>query len=294
MAFRDWLWVLALGTGWGASFMFNAVLLREVGPLSVSFLRIALGAAACWIWVVATGKTVPWRTALIGPLFVLGAINYAIPLAIYPTAQQYVTSGVAGIVNAMMPIMVVIVSHFWPGGERATPLKSLGILFGFAGIVVLTLPAFEPGAQSDAWPILFMMLAPICYAVAMNYLRRFHGMDPAIIAASALTAGAMAIAPVMLATEGIPTVTTPEGLLSLLGIGPILTGLSFIAVYALVGRVGATNASTVTFVAPISAVLLGHLVLGDVVAMEHMLGMALIFCGLIVIDGRLIPGFART
>ncbi|NDR57344.1 DMT family transporter [Aliiruegeria sabulilitoris] len=287
MAPKDWLWVLLLGFGWGASFIFNAVLLREIGPLSVSFLRIALGAVTCWAWVFATGKKVPWKPVLAGQILILGVSNYAIPFAIYPVAQQFVTSGVAGIVNAMMPIMVVIVSHFWPGGERATLLRSFGILFGFAGIVVLTLPALASGAGSQAWAILFMLLAPICYAVAMNFLRRFRGIEPAVIAAMALTAGALAIAPVMLAVEGLPVIVTPEGWASLLGIGVALTGLSFIAMYALVGRVGATNASTVTFIAPVSAVLLGRLLLGDPVEPAHLFGMGLIFCGLLVIDGRL-------
>lgn len=294
MALKDWIWVLALGIGWGTSFIFNALLLQEIGPLSVSFLRIALGAVTCWSWVLASGRRVDWKPILAGQMLFLGIANYAIPFAIYPMAQQFVTSGVAGIVNAMMPIMVVIVSHFWPGGERATLGKSLGILFGFAGIVVLTLPALGSGAESEVWAILFMLLAPVCYAVAMNYLRRFAGMDPAVIAAMALTAGALAIAPAALAAEGAPVIATVEGWVSLVGIGVVLTGLSFIAMYGLVSRVGATNASTVTFVAPVSAVLLGHLLLGDAVEAAHLAGMALIFCGLLVIDGRLLRAAARN
>ncbi len=288
MALKDWLWVLALGIGWGASFIFNAVLLREMGPLSVSCLRIALGAVTCWGWVFARGIEIPWRPVLAGQMLFLGVANYAIPFAIYPLAQTYVTSGVAGIVNAMMPIMVVIVSHFWPGGEKATRARSLGIGFGFAGIIVLTLPALRAGAGNEVWAILFMLLAPICYAVAMNYLRRFRGIDPAVIAAMALTAGALAIAPVMLAVEGLPRIATPEGWASLFAIGVALTGFSFIVMYALAGRVGATNASTVTFIAPVSAVLLGNLLLGDPIQPAHLAGMALIFCGLLAIDGRLL------
>ncbi|MFD0978878.1 DMT family transporter [Tropicimonas aquimaris] len=294
MSIRDWLIVVVLGIGWGAAFIFNAVLLREVGPLSVSFLRIALGAATCWAWVLASGKRVPWGAVLAGQALVLGVVNYAIPFAVYPFAQQYITSGVAGIVNAMMPIMVVIVSHFWPGGERATAAKSLGILFGFAGIVVLTLPALRGGAENEVWAILFTLLAPVCYAIAMNYLRRLKGIDPAVIAAMALTSGALAIAPVMLAVEGVPRIATASGWLSVLGLGVVLTGLAFIVLYAIVPRIGATNASTVTFIAPVSAVLLGHLVLGDTIAPSHLLGMAMIFLGLLAIDGRVLRRFRRA
>lgn len=288
MAFRDWLIVIALGIGWGGSFIFNALLLAEVGPLSVSFLRIAFGAATCWVYVLSTGRAVPVAPVLLGQVLFLGLMNYAVPFAIYPVAQQYVTSGVAGIVNAMMPIMVVIVSHFWPGGERANIAKSLGVLFGFTGIVVLTLPALRGGAGDQVGAIVFMLLAPVCYAVAMNYLRRLRSVDPAVVAAMALTAGALAIAPAMLVVEGVPVLRLGASWFSLAILGPVLTGVFFIIVYRLVPRIGATNLSTVTFVAPISALFLGNLVLGDAIRSEHLAGMAMILGGLIVIDGRLI------
>ncbi|MFV0358186.1 DMT family transporter [Tropicimonas sp.] len=294
MALRDWIMVAALGIAWGAAFVFNAILLREVGPLSVSFLRIALGALTCWVWVLATGRHVPWGPVLLWQVLFLGAANYAIPFAVYPIAQQYVTSAVAGIVNATMPIAVVIVSHFWPGGERATPAKSLGIVFGFAGIVVLMLPALRGGRQNEVWAILFMLIAPFCYAVAMNYLRRFRGIDPAVVVAMALTGGAVAIAPVMLAVEGVPVIRSAGGAAALAALGVVLTGIAFILMYALVVRVGATNASVVTFIAPVSAVLLGNALLGDAILPAHLLGMAVIFCGLLVLDGRLLRSLGRV
>ncbi|WP_068109572.1 DMT family transporter [Tropicimonas marinistellae] len=293
MAFRNWLIVFVLGIGWGASFTFNAILLREVGPLAVSFLRIAFGAATCWAWVLARGKPVPRSMRFYGQALVLGVLNYAIPFAVYPIAQQYIASGVAGIVNAMMPIMVVIVSHFWPGGERATPAKTLGVLFGFAGIVVLTLPALRGGVSSEVGAILFTLLAPVCYAVAMNYLRRLHGVDPAVVAATALTTGALFMAPAMLAMEGPPIIATPAGVVSVLGLGVVLTGVAFIVLYAIIPQIGATNASIVTFIAPVSAVLLGHALLGDEIETAHLAGMGMIFLGLLAIDGRLLRRYLR-
>jgi drug/metabolite transporter (DMT)-like permease len=293
VSFRDWTIVAMLGIGWGASFLFNAILLEEVGPLSVSFLRIALGAATCWIYVLATGRMEPVTLRLLGQVLVLGVISYAVPLALYPMAQQHIASGVAGIINAMMPIMVVIVSQVWPGGERATRAKSLGVGFGFAGIVALMAPAVQSGETVRIWAILIALMAPVCYAVALNYLRRLRSHDPATIAALALTAGALAIAPVMLAVEGCPTLSRPESWGALAVLGPVLTGISFIALYRLVPRIGATNASTVTFVAPISAVYLGHVVLGDSIETVQLFGMVMIFCGLLAIDGRLLRKLRR-
>ena len=287
MTFRDWTILVALGIGWGASFFFNEILLREIGPLSVSMARIVLGACACWAYVLVTGRAVPPLRPVAGGLLVLGAVQYAAPFAIYPIAQAHITSGVAAIVNAMMPIMVVLVSHVWPGGERATGRKSLGVLCGFAGIVILTLPALRGGGDNALWAVLFTMLAPLCYGIALNYIRRFEGIDPATLAALALSAASVVIAPVALSQEGVPMPTRLESWAALAVIGPVLTGVSFIVMYNILPRVGATNASTVTFIAPVSAVLLGALVLGEAVRPEHLGGMAAIFAGLLMIDGRL-------
>ncbi|WP_116132388.1 DMT family transporter [Tropicimonas sp. IMCC34043] len=288
MTARYWILVAILGIGWGGSFIFNAMLLAEVGPLSVAFLRMALGAVTCWVYVLAKGRRVPWGWRLLGSVLVLGVLNYAIPFAIYPLAQRHITSGVAGIVNAMTPIMVVIVSHFWPGGEKASRTKSLGIGFGFAGIVILMAPGLRGGAgRTELWAILAALLAPLCYGVALNWLRRLKGIDAAVIAALALSAGALAIAPAMLAIEGVPQLTRPESWMALAMIGPVLTGLFFIVFYWLVPLVGATNASTVTFIAPVSAVVLGRAMLGEAVRIEQLAGMVLIFVGLLAIDGRI-------
>lgn len=288
MAARDWIIVIVLGIGWGASFFFNEILLREIGPLSVSMGRVSLGAVACWVYVLASGRRVPFTAALGLPLLFFGAVQYAVPLAVYPLAQEYITGGVAGIVNAMMPIMVVIVSHLWPGGERATLAKSMGALFGFAGIVVLALPTLRQGGGVELWAVMFTLLAPVCYGIALNFIRRFRGIDPATLAALALTAGTVLITPVALAREGVPQITRVETWASLAVIGFVLTGVSFIVIYNLIPRIGATNASTVTFVAPVSAVFLGALILGEEVRLEHLLGMMAIFAGLVLIDGRFV------
>ncbi len=290
MSFREWIWIAIVGIGWGSSFLFNALLLREIGPLSVSFLRTALGALACWGYVVASGRMVPVSASLLWRVLFLGVMNYSIPLAIYPIGQQFAPAGVAGIVNAMMPIMVVIVSHLWPGGEKATLAKTLGVVFGFAGILVLTVPALMSGEGGEVWAIPFMVLAPLCYAIAMNFLRLLRGYDSAVIAAMALTGGVLAMLPVMLGVEGIPRMTRATTWGALLMLGPLLTGIFFILFYGLVRRVGATNASTVTFIAPVSALVLGHLVLGEEILPSHLLGMTMIFGGLLAIDGRLMRG----
>jgi len=294
MALKYWMVIFILGIGWGMSFMFNAILLRELGPLSVSLGRVAFGALGCWIYVLGARLAVPLTIGRAVGLLAFGGLSYAAPFAFYALGQQHIASGVAGIVNATTPAFAVIVSHFWPGGERATIPKSLGVICGFTGIVLLSLPVLQTGATSEFWAILITLCAPVCYAFSLNIARAFRDMQPVVLVALALTGATLAILPLALWQEGIPHVTRAETWASLMMIGFVLTSAAFIAFYWLLPKVGPTNLSTVTLIAPLSALVLGTWVLGEVLRSEHLLGMATIFAGLILIDGRLVQRIRRV
>ncbi len=288
MALRYWLVISILGIGWGMSFMFNAILLRELGPLSVSMGRVAFGALGCWVYVAGARLPVHLTARRALGLLGFGALSYAGPFAFYALAQQHIASGVAGIVNATTPAFAVIVSHYWPGGERATWLKSLGVVCGFSGIVLLSLPVLRAGATSEFWAILLTVCAPICYAFSFNLARAFRDMQPVVLVALALTGATLAITPLALWQEGLPHVTRTETWLSLMMIGFVLTSAAFITFYWLLPKVGPTNMSTVTLVAPVSALVLGTWVLGELLLPEHLMGMVAILLGLLLIDGRIV------
>jgi len=278
--------VVFLGFGWGASFFFNEILLREVGPVTVAALRVGSGALACWAFLAATRKRAALPAPVLGQVAVLGLTMFALPFVIYPIGQTYITSGAAGIINAMTPIMVVILSHFWPGGEKATVLKSLGVLCGFAGIVILAAPALGEGSR--LFGILFTVLAPVCYAFALNWVRRLAGIDQRVMLTWGLTFATLFAAPVALIAEGAPGALSADAVWAVIAIGPVLTAAAFILFFWLLPRVGATNISTLTFIAPVSALLLAAFVLGEEMKASYFIGMAAIFAGLLLIDGRVV------
>ncbi len=288
MTLRHWLLIFLLGMGWGSSFYFNEILLRELGPLTVGLGRVGTGALGCWIWVLLSRKS--WRIPRAGLawLAVFGMFQYAIPLSIYPFTQQFITSSAAGIVNAMTPIMVVLVSHVWPEGERATFAKSIGVAFGFAGIVVMTIPSFQGQGASNPWALIATMSAPLCYGISLNLLRKLSGLDRTVLTAWSLTLGAMMLVPVALLSDGVPHITLAETWFALGFIGFVLTSAAFILMFWLIPIVGGTTASTITFIAPVSSVFLGVLLLGEVIGPYHIAGMTLIFGGMLFIDGRIV------
>ncbi|WP_404403729.1 DMT family transporter [Pelagibacterium halotolerans] len=287
MAIRDWLWIIALGAIWGCSFIFNAVLIRELGPLWVSGFRVGIAAIGCWGIQFVLRKPLPRDGKLWVQLGLLGALTYALPFALFPLAQEHLASGVAAIINALTPVTTVIVSHFWIGGEKATRWKSLGVVFGFTGAAILASPALAAGGHSSLWAMGVCFIPTLCYAVALNITRSFKHVEPTTFATLAFTGASLAAIPVALIGEGVPTPTLAETWFSALAIGLVSTAFTFQIMYRILPRVGATNFATTTLVAPISAIILGVSLLGEVILPTHILGMLVIFTGLLLIDGRL-------
>ena len=294
MPLRYWALIIGLGAVWGGSFLFNAILIRELGPLWVSAGRVTIGAAICWVYFVATRRRLPTDLRLYPQLLALGIMNYAIPFALFPWAETELASGIVGVINGLTPMTTVIISQFWPGGEKAGWNKIVGVAIGFGGAVLLASPSFGHGASGQVLAYLAALLATCCYAVTLNYARRFKGIDSATVAASSLTGAAIVMIPIALAFEGLPIITRPETWAALGGISVFSTSFSFLLVYWLLPKVGATNLSLNTFITPISAILLGVLVLHEQLLPIHLVGILVVFLGLIFIDGRLIRRFRRA
>lgn len=287
MSLRDWFLIITLGAIWGCSFVFNAVLIREIGPLWVTSFRVAIGALGCWVFLFALRKPVPRDPRLWLQLGALGVIAYAIPFALFPLAQAHLASGVAAIINALTPMVTAVISHFWIGGEKATRTKFTGVFIGFIGAAILVSPALTSGGASQLWAVLACLGATLCYALSLNITRSFQHVEPTAFASIALTGAALVAIPVAFVSEGAPVMTRPESWAAAVAIGLLSTAFTFQIMYRILPRVGATNFATTTFIAPISALLIGVTVLNETVLPVQILGMLVIFSGLLFIDGRI-------
>lgn len=293
MALRDWVWIILLGAIWGCSFIFNAILIREIGPLWVTSSRVAIGALGCWLVLAALRKPVPRDPLLWLQLGGLGIIAYAIPFALFPLAQAHMASGVAAIINALTPMVTAVISHFWIGGEKATRTKFTGVAIGFAGAALLVSPALSSGGNSQLWAVLACLGATLCYALSLNITRSFKHVEATALAAIALSGAAVVSIPLALAVEGVPHIARAETWGAMLAIGLLSTAFTFQIMYRILPRVGATNFATTTFIAPISALILGVTILGETILPIQLLGMGVIFFGLLFIDGRIRRFIAR-
>lgn len=293
MALLHWVLIVFLGAVWGCSFFFNAILIRELGSIWVSALRVTIGAVGCWGFFVASGRKLPTDRSLYPKFFLLGLLNYAIPFALFPFAEKSLASGIVGVINGMTPMVTVIISQFFSDGEKTTLSRSVGVVVGFIGAAILATPSLKTGAGGQVLAIGACLVAIICYGVTLNYARRLARIDSATVASTSLTAAALVSVPAAFLVHGPPVITRPETWAALAGIGLISTSFGFLVLYWLLPKVGATNMSLNTFITPISAILLGVVVLGERLESAHVLGMFVIFVGLIIMDGRIL-GFLKS
>lgn len=290
MTLLEWAMLLALSTVWGGSFFFNAVAVREVPMLSVVVARVALAAVILLLILRVAGEGLPRGRSVWAAFFTMGLLNNAIPFSLIVWGQQNLASGVASILNAATPLFGVLLAHGLTADERLTGPRAVGALIGFAGVAVML------GAQvlHDPGNSTLAMLACLCgaasYALAGIFGRRFHalGVSPLGTATGQVVASSLILLPLMLVVERPWTLALPGpgAIAALFGVAAVSTALAYVLYFRILATAGATNLLLVTFLIPVSAILLGTLVLGETLYPRHLVGMALIGAGLAAIDGR--------
>ncbi len=285
---RDGSLLVLLAVIWGATFFFAEIALRELTPLWLTLLRVALAALFLGCVLLATGTRLPLRPDVVLGFLVMGLLNNVLPFSLIFWSQTAIDSSLAAILNATTPFWVVLMAHVATRDERATVGRVAGCAIGFAGVAIMLGPAALSGLGSAVLPQLAVLLATLSYAAAGLFGRRFRGLPPVGVAAGQLVASAFVMLVLVLATQPIAplaalSVATWAAVLALAVVG---TGIAYVLYFHLLASAGATNLLLVTLLIPITAVALGAALLGERLALEQILGMLLILIGLAVIDGR--------
>ena len=291
MTARDWAMLLTLATVWGGSFFFNGVAVRELPVLTVVVARVGLAAVILLCVLRATGLALPREARIWRALFVMGLMNNAVPFGLIVWGQGHIASGLAAILNATTPLFTVLLAHGLTADERLSPGKAAGVALGFAGVVTMIGAEVLHGLGTGVMAQIACLGAALSYALAGLYGRRFRamGVPPLVTAAGQAMAATVLLGPLMLAVDRPWTLPlpSPATLAALAGLASLSTAFAYWLYFRLLAAAGATNLLLVTFLVPVSAILLGVLVLGETLLPKHGLGMALIGFGLAMIDGRL-------
>jgi drug/metabolite transporter (DMT)-like permease len=289
MTTRQWSLLGLLALLWGISFFFSKVALAELPPMTLVLGRFSLAALALLLAARLTGHRMPRSPRAWAGFFALGALNGFIPFALIAWGQVQLTSGLASILNATTPLVTALVAQAW-GDERLTPSRLAGVLVGFAGVCVLIGPGALGHLGVHTLSELAILGAAVSYAFAGTYGRRFRALPPVVPVAGMMTTAALLALPVALVVDHPWTLSVGARTWgALLGLALLSTALGFVLYFRLLATAGATNVMLVTLLMPVVALLLGALLLGEAVAATALAGMALIFAGLLAIDGRLLP-----
>lgn len=290
MSALAWFLLVALSVLWGGSFFFVGVAVAEIPPLTLVTLRVAIAAAMLWAALPLLGTAPPRGARAWGAIAVMGLINNVIPFTLIVWAQQTLPSGLAAILNATTPLWTVLVAHAFTREEKASPGKLAGVLFGFAGVAAMMGADILGGAAAAGAATAAMLAATFSYACAGVFGRRFRaiGVAPIQAALGQVSASSIIMLPLALAIDrpwGLP-VPSAAAVAAVLGLAALSTALAYVLYFRILARAGAVNLLLVTFLIPISAILLGTLLLHEALEPRHLLGMALIGAGLAAIDGR--------
>ena len=291
MGLVQWSMLLLLSMLWGGSYFFVEIALLEWSPLLIVAVRVTIAAFVIWGIVLAAGLPLPRSRPAWMALFWMGLLNNVIPFLLIVWGQKEIESGLAAILNAAAPIFTVVVAGIWLKDEPVTRSKLLGAVLGLIGVIILIGPSALAGLDANLLAQLAVLGAALSYAFAGVYARRFPRMniDPIVAAAGQLLMSALVMISLALVFEapGQLLESSARVWMAVVFMAVFSTALAYILYFRLLASAGATNAILVTLLIPVTAILLGTIVLGERLESGHFVGMIVIGLGLAVIDGRL-------
>lgn len=290
MTTSAWLMLVALSFLWGCSYFLIEIALDGLPVLPLVAIRVGLAAVVLWVFVLVAGERPPRSAGVWFAFFVMGVINNIVPFTLIVWGQTGISSSLAAILNATTPIFAVFVAGIWLHDEPVTRHKVAGVVVGLGGVAVMIGPEAIGEIGDDLLPQLAILGAALSYALASAWGRRFSrlGIKPVVSASGQVTVSALLLGTwVGLAGPDVDTAAVPASAWAAVAALAIFsTAVAYILYFRILATAGATNLMLVTFLIPVTAILLGSVFLGERLQPLEMAGMALIAAALVAIDGR--------
>jgi len=281
---------------WGSNFLLIAVALDGFDPLQIMAGRLALGAAVLVMILLLGGQHLPRQLAVWKHLLFAAVVGNVVPYYLFAWAEQTVASSLAGVLNATTPLFTLAIAVASRQESRVTIDRVVGLAIGFVGVVVIMAP-WQAGALGSLAGQLAVLVASACYGVVFVYQRRFltgRGTPPLVLAAGQMVAATLVVALATPVIVAAPVTWTLMPLLSVVLLGTLGTGVAYAINFRLIQDEGATNASTVTYLLPVVAVVLGALFLAERITANVVIGTLVVFVGIALAQQRLrLPGRGR-
>ncbi len=283
MKLKHWLVFLLLGAIWSSSFMWIKIAIEEISPITLVAFRVLFG--LLFGVVVISIQRIQWPRTLKEwtPLFVLGITNIAIPFFLISWGEQSIDSAVASILNATVPLFTILIAHYLLQDDKMTAPKVLGLLMGFAGVVILMSKDIGDSLGSVLGQ-LAIVLASAFYAGSGVYARKTTHDMPGIMRSAGPLLPATAVMWLAMFSVESPVKFPQLGItwIALLFLGVLGSGFAFVLSYYLLHEIGPTRTSMVTYLFPLGGVVLGVIFLDEELSWQLVVGAVLIVLSLVV------------
>lgn len=283
---RDWALLIALSILWGASFFCVGVALKELPPFTIVFLRAAIAALVLLLIVWLRGISMPRGVTGWLPFVGMACLNYVVPFSCLAMGQTFISTGLASVLNATTPLFTVIVMAA-AGEERLTARRIVGVAVGVTGVAILR--GVDLREAETGIGVALCLCAALSYGLSALLARRcLTGVAPLTTATAQMVVASL-IAGVVAACVDQPwrlPAPSVSAIWAVVALGTLSTALGYVLFFRIIARSGATNVMLVTLLIPVTAILLGTVVLHEHIGVRELFGAGVIASALLIIDGR--------
>ena len=287
---KSWLPAyLALGTDWGCSFIFIELGLEFLTPFGVAFIRCALGAITLLIFTKIRKVDLPAERKIWQKLWVVAMLLNVIPGVLFAFAQQYVTSVLASIINAGTPLMTLVFMLIVFREEKLKPEQIIGLIIGAIGVLTVV-GVWKDLGDNQLVGVIALLIAISCYGASYPYSTRNViplKLKPEALATGQLIMAAVTLLPFFIINGISNDFYRPQSVIAMLCLGIFGSGFAYIWNFAITAAAGSAIASTVTYLTPVVAVIVGFLYLGEVIVWHEIVGALIVIVGALLSQGRL-------
>ncbi len=285
---KHWLVFIVLGLIWSSSFLWIKIGVQEIGPMALTAFRMLFGAVTAVIIGIYRGVQWPRDAKTWRDFAILGPASLAIPIFFISWGEQTIDSAVASILNATVPLFTIFLAHIFLQDDKMTAQKVLGLLIGFAGVLVLMSKDITSGAQSSILGQGAVILASLFYAGSAVFARRVtRNIDGTVRGALPMVTSAVfmwALGP--LAERPFEFPSLPLTWMAIFWLGVLGSGVAVLMLYYLIHEIGPTRTSMVTYLFPVGGVILGVIFLNEHLSWQLVAGTVLIILSLVVVNWK--------
>ncbi len=289
MKLKEWGAFWLLGVIWGSSFLWIKIGVAEISPFVLVTLRLTFALLGLAAVLVLQKRSLAGQRRLFSAYLFMGIFNVVVPFVLISWGEVRIDSALASILNGTVPLFTIVIAHYWLSDEKITPMKIVGLIVGFAGVVVLVSRDLGPqGFHSSVPGQLAVLVASVSYALSAVFARRrLRGIAPVI--QGILNVSVAEVIMLMLVTavdRPIMLPRLPITWLAVAWLGLLGSCAAYLLYFYLINTIGATRATLVTYVFPVIGLLLGIIFLGETADWRLLVGSALVVGGIAVVNFR--------